>query len=529
MRKKIVPPNAPNVVERVRSILASVGLTLSQASQRAANVFGHSSPFFFPHTLYYQLRRESFSPSLHQVFALSAISGYRFSDWLRVFGFNLEDLATLQVSLPSKRTILLDSSWTDSQAWVWWPRARPHKTPVPAIAPLAELLELSTRKRIGSLQQESHCLYAKIGTEDALAFPDLLPGSIVRVNPEASSLLSQKSRQPSERMFLIEHSKGLFCCKVRVIGGRLLVPISTLSSYAQAELALADQVRVLGTLDLEIRPLSRPEPPAIPAGLARQWQPQPLLSAAQLGELLRYRRENHDRSLREASELSRRIAGLLGDERYLVSASSLCDYELGRAIPRDFHKAVTICLIYGVEFRRVLQTMGIPLERAGAKPMPDDFMLGGTEDTDDVQTADTEAADQSGFLSGLLREYGEIPFFLRNAIAPLSGLEASSFEQVFWVGGEKDPLYPYLENGLLVLVNHRKKRPSHPISKPVWQQPVYMILKRDGVYVAACCGVENGTLVLHPYTTEFHRSERFRYRHDAEIVGQIIAVARKLA
>ena len=146
VRKKIVPANAPNVVERVRSILASVGLTLSQASQRAANVFGHSSPFFFPHTLYYQLRRESFSPSLHQVFALSAISGYRFSDWLRVFGFNLEDLATLQVLLPSKRTILLDSSWTDSRAAIWWPRDRPHRTPVPAIAPLAELLKLSITK-----------------------------------------------------------------------------------------------------------------------------------------------------------------------------------------------------------------------------------------------------------------------------------------------------------------------------------------------------------------------------------------------
>ena len=191
MRKKIVPANVPNAVERVRSILASVGLTLSQASQRAANVFGHSSPFFFPHTLYYQLRRESFSPSLHQVFALSAISGYRFSDWLRLFGFNLEDLAALQISLPSKRTILLDSSWTDSRAAIWWPRDRPHKTPVPAIAPLAELLKLSTRKRIGSLQEESRCLYAKIGTEDALAFPDLLPGSVVRVNPQGLSLLSQ--------------------------------------------------------------------------------------------------------------------------------------------------------------------------------------------------------------------------------------------------------------------------------------------------------------------------------------------------
>ena len=329
MRKKIVPANAPKVVERVRSILASVGLTLSQASQRAANVFGHSSPFFFPHTLYYQLRRESFSPSLHQVFALSAISGYRFSDWLRVFGFNLDDLAALQILSPSKRTILLDSSWTDSRAGVWWPRDRPHRMPVPAIAPLVELLKLSLRKRIGSLQQESHCLYARVGTEDALAFPDLLPGSIVRVNPQGLSLLSQGSSQLTERMFLIEHSKGLFCCKVRVIGGRLLVPINTSLSYAQVELALTDQVRVLGTLDLEIRPLSRPEPPAIPAGLAKQWQPKPLLSATQLGELLRYRRENHDRSLREAAELSRRIAILLGDDRYLVSSVHFATTNLG--------------------------------------------------------------------------------------------------------------------------------------------------------------------------------------------------------
>ena len=240
-------------------------------------------------------------------------------------------------------------------------------------------------------------------------------------------------------MFLIEHSKGLFCCKVRVIGGRLLVPINTSLSYAQVELALTDQVRVLGTLDLEIRPLSRPEPPAIPAGLARQWQPQPLLSAAQLGELLRYRRENHDRSLREASELSRRIAVLLGDERYLVSASSLCDYELGRAIPRDFHKAVTICLIYGVEFRRVLQTMGIPLERAGAKPMPDDFMLGDTEHTDDVQTADTAGADQSGFLSGLLRECGEIPFFCAEGHCATFGTRSEFVRTGFLGRGRERP------------------------------------------------------------------------------------------
>jgi hypothetical protein len=28
----------------------------------------------------------------------------------------------------------------------------------------------------------------------------------------------------------------------------------------------------------------------------------------------------------------------------------------------------------------------------------------------------------------------------------------------------------------------------------LWQQPIYVILKRDGTYLAASCGTENGTL-----------------------------------
>jgi hypothetical protein len=66
------------------------------------------------------------------------------------------------------------------------------------------------------------------------------------------------------------------------------------------------------------------------------------------------------------------------------------------------------------------------------------------------------------------------------------------------------------------------------VSKPVWQQPIYILLKRDGSYLAACCGLENGTLVVHPYSRDFHRSTEFRQHQDAEVVGQIVAIARRL-
>ncbi len=107
-----MPPHArkgsstsTGVAEKVRSILASKRLTLYRASQQSVALYGLSSPYFLPHHLYYDLGTGSFRPSIHQIFALSRISGYRVADWLRVFGFDLEDITRLQILLPSKRTI----------------------------------------------------------------------------------------------------------------------------------------------------------------------------------------------------------------------------------------------------------------------------------------------------------------------------------------------------------------------------------------------------------------------------------------
>src|SRR5208337_3676355 len=149
-------------------------------------LYGRSSPYFVPHNLYYDLRGGTFSPSIYQFVAFSRITGYRLSDWLRVFGADLENIARLQVSLPSSRTILLDSSLADPDAWVPWLRNRVGNVPAPPIAPLGQLLERSHPRRLRYVSESNNrgFLYAKIGYQDALAFPDLLPGSIVRVNPE---------------------------------------------------------------------------------------------------------------------------------------------------------------------------------------------------------------------------------------------------------------------------------------------------------------------------------------------------------
>ena len=245
------------VAEKVRSILASKRLTLYRASQQSVALYGLSSPYFLPHHLYYDLRSGSFRPSIHQIVALSRISGYRVADWLRVFGFDLEDITRLQIVLPSKRTIVLDNLLTDPNEWIPWLRNRPLGEPIPSITPIARLLELGSRKRIASVSQlDRHFIYAKVGVEDAFAFPELSPGSIVRVDPDVTAdLVGRQNSGISDRLFLIEHSKGFCCCRIRILGGGVIVPFDNGLSYAQVELHCPQEARLWGAVDLEFRPL----------------------------------------------------------------------------------------------------------------------------------------------------------------------------------------------------------------------------------------------------------------------------------
>jgi hypothetical protein len=465
------------------------------------------------------------------VFALSQISGYQFSDWLRVFGCDLEDIPRCQVVLPSKRTMLLDSSLVDADGWIPWFRNRARSISAPPIAPLAQLLELTAPRRLRSLPRIGNggFLYAKIGRQDALAFPDLIPGSIVRVNPRFSNgCIPKTNGAASTQMFLIEHNKGLFCCRLRVVEQGIIVPIGTSLSYAQVELKVPSEVRIVGVGDLEIRPMLQTEQPDVPKDLAKHWKPRPLVTDKKFSQLLGASRAKLGLSLREVARMSRDIARLLGDERYLVSPSSLSDYERFNAPPRHLHKAITLCSLCGLQFHVFLKAIGIVLAEAGSEPMPDHLARRVLDMKFVENSNDNDVSGGIGFLEEILKRCEEIPFFLRESIGPFSSLEDASLDDFFWIGGEYDVLHPCLTNGLFALVNRRDKRPIHFTSKPAWQQPVYVILMRNGTYLCACCGIENGTLVIHPYSQQFRRSEHLRYHHDAEVVGRIVTVIRKL-
>jgi hypothetical protein len=514
---------------RVKSILATKQLTLHQASQTSATLFGRGSPYYLPHNLYYDLSHGHFSPSLFQLVAFSRISNYRLRDWLRVSGFDIEAIPRLQIQFRSNRTALLESSLDDPNSHIRWFWSL-HMGALPTdVVPLAHLLEWTEPRRLASLSafNDGGFLYAQIGSEDALAFPELLPGSIVRVNAGMTGeALKQVTAEKSAHLFLIQHDRGLSCCRVRLSGRERIGTISNQLPYARMEFRVPDEARILGVAELEIRNLLAPRQASVAKGLEKRWSPDLLpANPSQLGALLRRARIATALSYRVASAKSRQIADALGDERYFTASGSLSDYETLNTPPRHFHKVITFCVIYSMRLSEIFHALGLSLEEAGREPIPD--LLTGRPLSETVVFADADRIEPPGLIPELAGQLAGVPFFLRSSLGVLCGLSRLSLKDFFWIGGSANTVHPYLKGAVLAAVNRHKKKPNDCASKPLWQQPLYIILKRDGTYLCGCCSQENDTLVIHTHRGGIHKREELR-RRDAEIIGKVVSVARRL-
>ena len=287
------------------------------------------------------------------------------------------------------------------------------------------------------------------------------------------------------------------------------------------------RLRLWGAVDLEFRPVTAWPGTESPKGSGSALETAAASRTRSFGQLLKSTRKRMNLSVREAAAMSRMIAEVLKDDRYRTSPSSLSDYELRNTPPRDFHKIITLCSIYGLQFESVMERMGVELRDAGTESMPDRYLFRA-----EPMVAATRGRAEiigSGFIEKLLEESQEIPLFLRDSLGYFSGSARVSVDDFFWVGGDDDPLHPYLAEGSLVMVNRRRKTPFHFASKPWWQQPLYIILMRDGATWPAVASVENGLLVIHPYSRDFHRSAQYRLHQDAEVVGQIVAIMRRFS
>jgi hypothetical protein len=473
-----------------------------------------------PRNFYQDLRTTTFSPDIFQVFALSAISGYRLADWLRLFGFPFEQIPRLQLSIPAKRTILLDSvrllEHSQSQ-WIF-----DFRRPTELVYPLGRLIWANPIHLSTSVHQPQveRYLYARIGLQDAFAFPDFLPGSIVRIDTrDPERLLPFRNGETSRAFFLIEHALGLVCCRLSRTTSRRVVLHTSELNYAQIPFDLEREARIRGVVDLEIRQLTHSKSPEVPAAFQNFWKPEHPETVERvrgLGRWIRAARLRSGFTFREASAQTAVVVELLRDARYFIASGSLSDYETNDAPPRHIHKVLSLCVVYSLEFHALLEKVGLPLAQAGHDPLPD------------PSTPRAPGLSTSVSLKALVQNLEGLPHFLTSSLPEITGLVEPSIRDIFWLDGKHVLFHPYLRGALFIAVDRRMKRPRPLRHVAISGQPLYLLLKRDGSYLCGRCSLEGRTLIVHTFSNSFVEPTRFQSHVDAEIVGQIVSVVRSV-
>lgn len=513
--------------DRVRAILASRGHSLAEVSRSSQSLAAGSRLHHIPHNFYSALRNRRFSPSIYQIRALSIFSGYRLVDWLTVFGFSLDDVARFQGFLPALRTVELDANVYQGESSIpWFPDLRAVDLSAPLV-PLSRWLASATARRFDSLARATSTKYRylKIGSQDAFAFPELLPGSIVRVNHVHDAFKRIPiGRIPAKTLFLVEYNGGVALTRLLRPEPNKVVLCPRHLPYAPVELEEGIEAVVSGVADFEIRSLRDVEKPVVPTRLGRFWIPAPLTRQSpvrDVGAFMQRARKLSGLSFRQASARTRLIARKLGDSRYYCAAGSLSDYETRRIPPRHVHKLISICAIYFASAGDLLEAAGAGLGKAGKLSMPAE-LLG------PPVSNGRSALKTSRFLSEMKRRFGELPFFLHNSFSSLFGLQEVSIRDVFWAGGIREALDPCTAGAVFLVVDRKRKSPRPALSRPKWAQPIYILQKRDGSYLCGFCTLQNDTLILRSCFAGMPKLQRLRNRVDAEVVGKVVGIARRL-
>ena len=247
------------------------------------------------------------------------------------------------------------------------------------------------------------------------------------------------------------------------------------------------------------------------------------------GEQLRELRARLGVTTREVEECSRAIAGDHGNEEFYISNAWLTQLENKNSIP-SIYKLFSLSVIYRTKFADLLGIFGIDLDSSAryqlTLPLQSTHLA--TLESPDPERAVTFpvrfdkgfSMEQTSLISRMVEVWGEVP------VALIQKLDIRRC-QYGYIGLDDYTMYPLLRPGSFVQID------SHPVRTPTadWRtefdRPIYFIELRDG-YACSWCEMRGSQITLIPHPLSGCTIRQFAYPDEAEIVGQVTAVAMRL-
>ncbi len=247
------------------------------------------------------------------------------------------------------------------------------------------------------------------------------------------------------------------------------------------------------------------------------------------GERLKEIRSRLGLTTRDVAEFSEKIADAEGNQEFLVSNAWLTQVENSDSVPSIF-KLYSLSAIYRIKFTDLLRLFGVDLQNLGqhqlAAPLPHSHLT-------NLEIYDEERAvsfpvrfdrsfdiDNTNLLSRIVEVWGEIPIALVQHLDIRRGLYG-------YIGLQDATLYPLLRPGSFVQIDQRVRKIQPLRWRTEFDRPIYFVELRDG-YACSWCEMQDGHLLLLPHPLSPCSVRRVLYGRDAEIVGQVTAVAMRI-
>ena len=176
---------------------------------------------------------------------------------------------------------------------------------------------------------------------------------------------------PAEAViWLVEHPGGTTCCHVKRVDNEHVVLLPNRPPLSAWPLRLSRESRILGLVDLELRPrhavqfepMCRPtksDPPPIPSRTGRM----------SFSNSIRVSRASTGLTLRATHEMTVIVAQLLGNRDYGIALGLLSDYEATDKLPRHVPKIMSLCIVYGIDPWDLLKASGIDVDDSDKAPL----------------------------------------------------------------------------------------------------------------------------------------------------------------
>ncbi|MEQ1354544.1 MAG: helix-turn-helix transcriptional regulator [Candidatus Acidiferrum sp.] len=244
----MLPPPPHEQLKGIRDRLGITTRDVAEFSHKIAEAEGNPE-YQISNAWLTQVENSDSVPSIYKLYSLSSIYRMKFTDLLRIYGVELQNLNRHQLAEPLPNTHLTTLEVYDAERTVTFPVRFDRSFDIDNTSLVSRIVELWGEVPIALIQHLDirHSQYGYIGLQDFTLYPLLRPGSFVQIDSRVRKVQPQRWRTEFDRaIYFIELRDGYACSWCELQDGHLLLLPHPLSPCSVRRLVYQTEAEIIG-------------------------------------------------------------------------------------------------------------------------------------------------------------------------------------------------------------------------------------------------------------------------------------------